>query len=253
MPSNLYGHYRKALKAALEELQWITEAPRSTSVVYRRAKKAAEDARAALAVREEPQGYDWKSKTTWRLRVCEICGRDAANLTLTSSCEHRMVEVVVAPPAAREDTERPDEHNGIPDSYWREVPCGHPLDPVALRNKEGDAVCHCGRGLDGVESLPDTPFGAPGPIVPCEKCGCYVAVPVRDTQRQEIGKEELKRLIDKMLDYDLFADPEDVERQRVIACDLIRVVRDTERPKEHSAEPNTREVVSADDLRDAIG
>jgi hypothetical protein len=63
------------------------------------------DVAAVLAAREQAS-YDWKSKTTWRLRVCEICGRDAANLALVPSCEHRMVEVVVAPVAAREDTER---------------------------------------------------------------------------------------------------------------------------------------------------
>lgn len=69
------------------------------------------------------------------------------------------------------------QHNGIPDSYWREVPCGHPPDPVAMYNPEGHPVCHCGRGLDSSAALPDTPFGAPGPIVSCDKCGCYVAVP----------------------------------------------------------------------------
>jgi hypothetical protein len=43
-------------------------------------------------------------------------------------------------------------------------------------------------------------------------------------QAGEITEPEVERLIDKMLDYDLLADPEDSERNRVIACDLIRTL-----------------------------
>jgi hypothetical protein len=63
------------------------------------------------------------------------------------------------------------------------------------------------------------------------EAGCraaYLSVQEQPDEREVISEERLDRLIDKMLDYDLFADPEDVERQRVVACDLIRTVRDTE-------------------------
>lgn len=68
------------------------------------------------------------------------------------------------------------QHNGIPDSYWREVPCGHPNDPVAMRAADGRPVCHCGNGLD-IERAIDAPYEAPGPVVHCDKCGCYIAIP----------------------------------------------------------------------------
>lgn len=68
-------------------------------------------------------------------------------------------------------------HNGIPDSYWREVPCGHPPDPVAIRNAQGTAVCHCGRGLALVGDSGLNIEGAPGEVFHCDKCGCHVAVP----------------------------------------------------------------------------
>lgn len=50
-----------------------------------------------LLVEEHEAGYDWKSETTWQLRVCEICGRQAGDLVLVPSCEHRMVTVLVGP------------------------------------------------------------------------------------------------------------------------------------------------------------
>lgn len=64
-----------------------------------------------------------------------------------------------------------------PREYWREVPCGHPPDPVAMFG-EGGPVCHCGCGLEVATALPIQPPGAPGPIVNCQKCGCYVAIPL---------------------------------------------------------------------------
>lgn len=63
-----------------------------------------------------------------------------------------------------------------PDSFWREVPCGHPQDPVAWWGAEGP-FCHCGGGLDLKDALPEQPPEAPGPIVPCDKCGCFPAIP----------------------------------------------------------------------------
>lgn len=65
-----------------------------------------------------------------------------------------------------------------PAEFWREVPCGHPQDPVAWVNADGGAFCHCGWGLNGEDALSDgVEEGAPGPIVSCSKCGCYPAVP----------------------------------------------------------------------------
>ena len=61
-----------------------------------------------------------------------------------------------------------------PADFWREVPCGHPTDPVAWAGPDG-YVCHCGRLLDGKQGqhVPE----APGPVVLCSKCGCHVACP----------------------------------------------------------------------------
>lgn len=76
----------------------------------------------------------------------------------------------------------------IPEDYWRELPCGHPPDPVAVRDGEGRPVCHCGWYLDqqkgvGVE-------GAPGPIVLCSKCGCHVAVPAPESPTERVERLE---------------------------------------------------------------
>jgi hypothetical protein len=71
----------------------------------------------------------------------------------------------------------------IPRSFWREVPCGHPPDPIAMRVETCGGctgahwVCHCGWGLDPAEAVGHPPE-APGPIVPCAKCGCFVALPL---------------------------------------------------------------------------
>jgi hypothetical protein len=63
----------------------------------------------------------------------------------------------------------------IPRDFWREVPCGHPPDPVAAFNGE-QWVCHCGHivGCDSVSV--DEVSGHR--IFPCGKCGCYVGVPL---------------------------------------------------------------------------
>lgn len=73
------------------------------------------------------------------------------------------------------------EHQGATDGkpprdWWRNVPCGHPSDPVAWRMPDGHFVCHCGCLLNPDHAF-DEPAEAPGPIVPCSKCGCYVALP----------------------------------------------------------------------------
>jgi hypothetical protein len=67
---------------------------------------------------------------------------------------------------------RPED---IPRTYWREVPCGHPPDPVAVVTEDG-AICHCGWLLDQRITSFDVP-GAPGPVRTCERCGCHVACP----------------------------------------------------------------------------
>jgi hypothetical protein len=41
----------------------------------------------------------------------------------------------------------------------------------------------------------------------------------------DVTEVDAERLIDKLLDYDLLADPEDSQRNMVIACDLIRTIR----------------------------
>lgn len=74
----------------------------------------------------------------------------------------------------------PNEHGhlseptAIPRDFWREVPCGHPQDPIAAVAPDGHLVCHCGWGLD--DALPfDEIEGRK--IVACGKCGCYPALP----------------------------------------------------------------------------
>lgn len=72
-------------------------------------------------------------------------------------------------------------HNGIPDDFWREVPCGHPPDPVAMWTDDGEPICHCGHGLKDASVALDpeaaAEAGAPGPVVLCSKCGCHPAIP----------------------------------------------------------------------------
>jgi hypothetical protein len=63
---------------------------------------------------------------------------------------------------------------------WLEVPCGHPSAPVAFDVPDG-WVCHCGRLLNDAPVLSDGGNeDAPGPIVPCDKCGCHVAIPLEE-------------------------------------------------------------------------
>ena len=70
--------------------------------------------------------------------------------------------------------EHPYDYHGV------SVPCGHPLDPVAFKVSAG-WVCHCGRSLNDVTPISDgKKEGAPGPIVPCDKCGCHVALPAEE-------------------------------------------------------------------------
>lgn len=83
--------------------------------------------------------------------------------------------------------EQGEEKRAIPDDYWRKVPCGHPPDPVAMYGDEGKPVCHCGVFLDpaATGAFP-VPSEAPGPIVPCPNCGCYVAIPpATDPSKEE--------------------------------------------------------------------
>lgn len=58
----------------------------------------------------------------------------------------------------------------------------------------------------------------------CTKCGHVEPVEQREGDEREITEDEVERLIDKLLDYDLLADAEDSQRNRVIACDLIRII-----------------------------
>lgn len=80
--------------------------------------------------------------------------------------------------------------------FWRELPCGHPQDPVAWQSPDGHYCCHCGWILDIADAISDGQReDAPGPIVPCGKCGCFVAIPLpgsldeRDTREQELLEE----------------------------------------------------------------
>ena len=87
-----------------------------------------------------------------------------------------------------------DEGEAIPRDYWREVPCGHPPDPVAMYGRDGNPVCHCGCTLDPAkgQGLPQPPE-APGPIVNCPGCGCYVAIPPKSTPTQPLQGSEVER------------------------------------------------------------
>lgn len=72
--------------------------------------------------------------------------------------------------------------HSLPDDYWSHVPCGHPQEPVAkwlryqwLGTTHDVALCHCGRVLSPEDG--HAIEEAPGPVVGCDNCGCYVAVP----------------------------------------------------------------------------
>lgn len=75
------------------------------------------------------------------------------------------------------------EEEPIPRSYWREAPCGHPPDPVAMYGRGGEPVCHCGCILDQQDGIEVEE--APGPIVLCSKCGCHVAIPPQPGDRAD--------------------------------------------------------------------
>lgn len=86
-----------------------------------------------------------------------------------------------------------EEGKAIPRDYWREVPCGHPADPVAMYSGQGDPVCHCGRILDLADRMAELPPEAPGPIVYCQQCGCYVAIPPKPAPTQPLQGSEVER------------------------------------------------------------
>lgn len=97
------GQEREALESALYALQWIADHPGApfTTAVHQTAKEAAEKARAALAVREEPQETRefvlWADHTWTGLPFSD------------GEIEGASLNVVPKPMVAREDTERPDE------------------------------------------------------------------------------------------------------------------------------------------------
>lgn len=64
-----------------------------------------------------------------------------------------------------------------PNDFWLGINCGHPADPVAW--VAGDVpTCHCGKALDPDDAISDgKEVGAPGPLVPCQGCGCLVSIP----------------------------------------------------------------------------
>jgi hypothetical protein len=62
-----------------------------------------------------------------------------------------------------------------PDDFWREVPCGHPPEPMAWIGADGP-FCHCGGGLDESRALPLPADARVAALIPCDKCGCVVGV-----------------------------------------------------------------------------
>ena len=65
--------------------------------------------------------------------------------------------------------------------YWRDIPCGHPPDPIAALDFDGHPVCHCGWRLNPEDG--HSVESAPGRIVQCSGCGCHVAVPDESMRR----------------------------------------------------------------------
>jgi hypothetical protein len=64
-----------------------------------------------------------------------------------------------------------------PRGFWREVPCGHPKNPVAAIGPDGP-VCHCGLILNPKNSMDLLdPVDGISEIVPCSQCGCGVGIP----------------------------------------------------------------------------
>lgn len=60
-----------------------------------------------------------------------------------------------------------------PLEFWREVPCGHPPNPVACRT-ESVLVCHCGQFLDFNHGR----WLRQRLVASCDNCGCLVAHPL---------------------------------------------------------------------------
>lgn len=109
----------------------------------------------------------WKSHAqTLEARLAEITEAARGVLTAEEAIEE----------GARDFDRTGSTATTVPADFWREVPCGHPADPVAWVGPDGP-VCHCGRMLSAEPTIDHTDDLRHWPIVPCAKCGCYVAVP----------------------------------------------------------------------------
>jgi hypothetical protein len=86
----------------------------------------------------------------------------------------------------------PEPEKRPPDEFWREVPCGHPRDPMAWQNPEGMFFCHCGLILSLAEALDCDMIDAPIPVVPCTKCGCHVGIPSVPPRGKVWGPERMR-------------------------------------------------------------
>lgn len=76
--------------------------------------------------------------------------------------------------------ESPRGERKPPRDFWREIPCGHPPDPLAFWTGT-TWVCHCGWGALGDQSdLNADRKDAPFPLVSCQKCGCLVGLKPSD-------------------------------------------------------------------------
>jgi hypothetical protein len=88
---------------------------------------------------------------------------------------------------SQHNTERPKP----PRDFWREVPCGHPPDPIAWVGDDCLPICHCGSFLGG-SPLPSDCVDLPPEIefvIPCGKCGCAVGIPRKAPESESLGRD----------------------------------------------------------------
>lgn len=160
-------------------------APTETSTCEHGAAFDCPDCRREVLYLDPPQqeGADEKPETLADLVAqgpCEHCGT-FGGLWHKLGCPNDL-PYVPGRPASPQPEAPVEEGETIPRDYWREVPCGHPPDPVAMYGRDGEPVCHCGTLLDQRKGIEVKGAPAPGPVVQCQSCGCGVAIPPKSEQ-----------------------------------------------------------------------
>ena len=113
----------------------------------------------------------------------------------------------------------------IPQNFWRGIPCGHPPDPVAMRNQQGKWVCHCGMLADEFSAMEEPGIGK---LVQCYGCGCHVLLGERPKLTIVSEQEEKIKSRVSELEHDWF---KAYQRARANLEDFDRFVEHLQRNK----------------------